>query len=151
MALFRRCEKRASRPMEVLFYRDYMRSGAWELRKKQYYARYAQACKICRATSNVQLNHIRYGNYGHERDRDLVPLCGDHHSRLHERIGVSGDMHYQTVYFLEEEIARHDAEHEERVAEPRYEYSPSPLSAVHTVLDMMARPIWRLFYGVMRW
>ena len=154
MALFRWREKRADRPMEVLFYRDYMRSSAWELRKKQYYEKYPKACKICADTVCVELNHIKYGNYGHERDRDLVPLCGDHHEQLHARIGVRGDMHRETQYFLADEIAKHDAREEKNsevpARRPDY-YSPSLVSSIDMIFDLAARPIWRLFYGMIRW
>ncbi|HEY4526697.1 MAG TPA: hypothetical protein VJK53_02515 [Candidatus Paceibacterota bacterium] len=157
MALFRRREKRSSRPMEVLFYRDYIQSGAWELRKKQYYAKYAKACKICGDTAGVELNHIKYGNYGHERDRDLVPLCGDHHEQLHARIGVRGDMHYQTAYFLADEITKQrtldrEAQKMEIMPQRPYDtYAPSLFSSIDDTLDAAARPIWRFWYGIFRW
>jgi len=139
--------------MEILFYRDYIVSSAWELRKKQYYDRYAKACKICGDTGNVQLNHIKYGNYGRELDKDLVPLCGGHHKKLHERIGVCGDMHRETRYFLEQEIAKHDAENEQKAeAEPMKEEEASILvSRVDALLDTASRPIWRILHGVTGW
>ena len=103
----------AGRPLATLFYRDYIVSSAWEIRKAQYYQRHAKACKICGATHNVQLNHIKYGNYGHEKDFDLVPLCGTHHQALHDKLGVRMNMHRQTEHFLRDMIAVWDAEHED--------------------------------------
>lgn len=139
--------------MEILFYRDYIVSSAWELRKKRYYDRYAKACKICGDTESVQLNHIKYGNYGRELDKDLVPLCGIHHKKLHERIGVRGDMHYQTRYFLEEEVAKHDVENEQEVeTKPAKEEEASKIvSMVDALLDTASRPIWRIFHGMIGW
>ncbi len=135
----------AGRPLATLFYRDYIVSNAWEFRKAQYYQRHAKACKICGATTNVQLNHIKYGNYGQEKDKDLVPLCGNHHQALHDKIGVRKDMHYQTEYFLADMIAAWDAEHEGVPQELATRAAPQKTSvSIAVILDRMARPIWAL-------
>ena len=125
-----------------------MGSAAWELRKKQYYDKYAKACKICGATSNVQLNHIKYGDYGHEQDRDLVALCGDHHEALHLKLGVRGNMRYQTRYFLDEMIKEWDDEHEKGIVhavEAREEtIAISSPSTLERFLEKLASPIWNV-------
>jgi len=143
--------------MEVLFYRDYIQSAAWEVRKKQYYSKYAKACHICGDTDQVELNHIKYGNYGHERDRDLVPLCRTHHQALHDLIGVRGNMHYQTAHFLRDEIAKQRAidmqlERESIFPQRRFDtYSPSLFSPIEQTLETAARPIWRFWYSIFGW
>ncbi|HVB20304.1 MAG TPA: hypothetical protein VNF51_03465 [Candidatus Paceibacterota bacterium] len=104
--------KGAGRPSATLYYRDYIQSAHWEVRKLQYYSRYAKACRICGDTDRVELNHIKYGNYGREEDRDLVPLCRTHHHAFHDLIGVRGNMRYQAQYFLEDMIKTWDGEHE---------------------------------------
>jgi hypothetical protein len=141
-------EKEDQRMRQVLFYRDYIVSNLWEIRKFKYYERHAKACKICGATKNVQLNHIKYGNYGNEIDRDLVPLCGDHHQELHDTIGVRKNMHYQTEHFLEKMIAKWDGEHEVAPLKAIAPVKSSP-SGFAKAVDRVARPIWRLF-GVRR-
>ncbi len=144
--------------MEVLFYRDYIQSSAWEVRKRQYFNTYARACTICGDTNSVELNHIRYGNYGHEHDRDLVPLCRTHHQQLHDIIGVRGNMHYQTAHFLTDEMTKQRArdrelEREEVIAPRRRfdQYAPSFFSSLDDTLETAARPIWRFWYGIFRW
>ena len=153
MAIFKRRAKRQDRPMEAIFYRDYIQSGAWELRKRRYFEHFAKRCQICGDAANIHLDHIKYGNYGHERDRDLVPLCDSHHKKLHETIAGGGDMQEHTALFLIEQKKKYDAEHvgeiEERVI--RDDYAPSLMTSVDAILHMTARPIWRLFYGVFRW
>ena len=135
----------------VIFYKDYMGSSLWELRKIRYYERFAKVCKICGAVKNVQLNHIKYGNYGNELDRDLVPLCGDHHQALHDKIGVRGNMHYQTEHFIQDMIEKWDAEHEDRVVKSSPRVAPSQ-SKMHLalVVEKIASPIWRVIYFVLR-
>ena len=150
MQFRRRDKKREEGPRCVLFYRDYITSELWEERKRQYFERYAKACKICGSTTYVQLNHIKYGNYGQERDRDLVPLCRDHHQALHDMIGVKSNMHYQTAFFLETEIKKYDAQNEGAyVSTPRIREQQDSFS-VQLFIERLARPIWQLIYYVIR-
>jgi len=143
----------AGRPLSTLYYRDYIISSAWEVRKAQYYQRYAKACKICGDTDRVELNHIKYGNYGQEKDKDLVPLCRTHHGALHAKIGVRKDMHYQTEYFLADMIAEWDTEHEisssSTVPSANVPIERGTPTLV-VVLDKLARPIWKLLALVLR-
>lgn len=141
----------AGRPLATLFYRDYIISSAWEVRKAQYYQRHAKACKICGATHNVQLNHIKYGNYGQEKDFDLVPLCGVHHQALHDKLGVRMNMHRQTEHFLRDMIAAWDAEHEGPMQSAIVSVpSAQSNTSVAVVIDRLARPIWWMVSMVFR-
>jgi hypothetical protein len=81
-------------------YRQYIGSRLWVRRKEAYYATHPKACAICKHP-RVELNHIYYGNYGLEKDEDLIPLCRSHHEALHREIGVHKDMRYATADFIE--------------------------------------------------
>lgn len=141
---------RGEQPHGKQFYRDYVKSTFWQLRKRRYFSRYGCKCTICGNTDRVELDHLMHGDYGHERDNDLVALCREHHLKLHSMIDAHGT-DFDRERFIEEETATHNAEEGNKEEEPRYEYSPSPLSSVHMILDTMARPIWRIIYGVLRW
>jgi hypothetical protein len=84
----------------VRVYREYIASWQWTKRKEAYYAKHSKECAICKSF-RVDLNHIYYGNYGFEKDEDLVPLCRTHHDALHRKIGVHKDMRYATADFIE--------------------------------------------------
>jgi hypothetical protein len=84
----------------IRVYREYITSWLWTKRKEAYYAKHAKECAICKSP-HVDLNHIYYGNYGFERDEDLIPLCRPHHEALHRKIGVQKDMRYATADFIE--------------------------------------------------
>ena len=143
MALFKR-------PLQKQFYRDYVKSTFWQLRKRRYISRHGRGCEICADTDRVDVYHLRAGDYGHERDADLVALCRAHHLEFQEMIEHEGD-NFDRAAFIREKMAEHEAEQEGKVIEPLYEYTPSFFSSVHMVLDMIARPIWRFWYGLMRW
>jgi hypothetical protein len=81
-------------------YREYIGSRLWAERKQRYYAEHPKQCAVCRSP-HVDLNHIYYGNYGFEKDEDLIPLCRSHHEALHRHIGVRKDMRYATGDFIE--------------------------------------------------
>jgi len=82
-------------------YREYISSRHWAERKVRYYKTHKKECALCHSTSHVELNHIYYGNFGFEKDEDLIPLCRGHHEMLHRHIGVSKDMRYATADFIE--------------------------------------------------
>lgn len=65
-------------------YLAYLRSERWaETRARYRRSRMPQTCRICGAAT-VDLHHRSYRRVGRERLQDLVPLCRDHHSALHE-------------------------------------------------------------------
>ena len=142
----------AGRPEKILYYRDYIQSVHWEIRKQQYYSRHAKACYICGDTDRVELNHKRYGNYGHKRDSDLVPLCRMHHQIITDRHKTRRNMRYQHDYMIDEMKREWDAEHEKPVASVFKERSvvEKKGSSVYQMLDTMARPIWKLIDIVLR-
>jgi hypothetical protein len=150
MAMFKR-RASADRPMEALFHDDYLKSQAWEVRKKQYFSKYPKECSVCGETDGIELLHLSHGNYGHERDRDLVVLCTKHRSALEERIRIEGDIGVATRRFFEDEMPKY--RDRERQKEPRLydNYSPSLLLSLQMTLDTISRPIWRFYSRIFRW
>lgn len=67
-------------------YKDYIASDAWK-RRKQWWRDHRRSprrrrCRVCHAR-HYALHHRTYRRLGHERLRDLVPLCHRHHEALH--------------------------------------------------------------------
>lgn len=136
----------ASRIREVIFYRDYIAGPLWAKRKEEYYSRHAKACYICGDTRGVELNHKKYGNYGHERDSDLVPLCRTHHQIITDRHKTRKNMRYQHDYMIEELKEEWDAEHEKGIVVERVPHKKQlGPSAIEMVLEKGAAPIWKMF------
>jgi len=67
-----------------LTYEEYINSRAWDRRRVLYFGAHRRACRFCGDTKNVQLHHRTYVRMGAELDDDLVPLCQQCHSMVHQ-------------------------------------------------------------------
>lgn len=81
-------------------YKDYICSIFWRMRKNEYYKKYGKFCFVCKSTNYINLHHIVYGEYGYEKDENLIPLCDFHHNLFHEQYELSGNMSEQTLEFV---------------------------------------------------
>ena len=89
------------KPEPLFHYQDYIKSEYWAARKQAYFETHAKKCAVC-GHPDVDLHHVRYGSYGHEKDSDLSPLCRFHHQELHYTIGVRRDTKYQSASVITE-------------------------------------------------
>ncbi len=62
------------------FYRIYIHSPAWQVRRERAIQRAGGRCQVCGARKRLQVHHVSYANLGHERDEDLTVLCWACHS-----------------------------------------------------------------------
>lgn len=70
-------------PIGKAGYRRYIRSPEWaEVRRRYRASKLPQRCRVC-GSARVDLHHRTYSHLGHERLRDLVPLCRADHRALH--------------------------------------------------------------------
>lgn len=76
-----RCRPRPPDPTPS--YMSKTESRRWTTRRAQYFRTHARACSICKATTKIDLHHLRYSTFGEEPDQDLIPLCHDHHDEVH--------------------------------------------------------------------
>ena len=69
-------------------YYDYINSDAWtKIRKLYYNSSIAKKCYICDvpySEENLDLHHLHYNTFMHERIQDLVYLCRKCHELVHE-------------------------------------------------------------------
>ncbi len=134
------------KPEPLFHYRDYIKSEYWTERKRQYYEMHEKKCAVC-GHPDVDLHHIRYGNYGHERDIDLAPLCRVHHQELHDAVGVRKDTKYQSSSFIQDAKEAWERRFSEPITLHRVSAPTIPKGdhiAVAHALHRVAAPIWRL-------
>lgn len=64
-------------------YSIYLKTDWWINRKKKFFESHLKICYCCGNTSK-DLHHNNYSRMGRELDKDLIPLCHDCHTKVHE-------------------------------------------------------------------
>lgn len=95
---------RKTRSADRAKYNAYLKSGAWQKRRRTYFAAvrasgFEPACQVCQKMlkdlGSLDLHHVSYdgvvklpdGRFqSREADRDLVPLCREHHEAIHQQL-----------------------------------------------------------------
>ncbi len=83
-------------------YDVYIHSEEWLEVKNRYYRKFGRKCAACGSVNRVHLHHMYYGNFGHEEDADLIPLCEKHHKEYHDKNGTQRNMIKRTMDFVNE-------------------------------------------------
>ena len=65
----------------------YLKSSIWSQKRQQTLQRDNYACVECGRHTDLNVHHIRYTNIFHEQPADLLTLCSDCHTALHNRVG----------------------------------------------------------------
>ena len=65
----------------------YLKSSAWHQKRQQTLQRDNYACVECGRHTDLNVHHIRYSNIFNEQPADLLTLCSDCHTALHDRVG----------------------------------------------------------------
>ena len=126
------------KPAELTNYRDYIQSAYWIERKRLYYLGHPHKCAVC-GHPDVELHHLKYGSYGHERDKDLAALCRVHHEELHHAIALRKNMFYQSIAVIEDMKAQWE---EFRNGPVQKTPIPKTGSSFVDLIERLARPIW---------
>ncbi len=82
------CRRKGARTQ--LPYSEYLKSDHWQARRLKALAKGDNKCRICAATSALEVHHNTYERLGHERAADLVVLCRKCHQLFHD----SGELKY---------------------------------------------------------
>ena len=64
-------------------YREYLKTDWWKSRKKKFFENHLKICYCC-GKGSKDLHHNNYSRLGQELDKDLVLLCHDCHTEVHE-------------------------------------------------------------------
>lgn len=79
----------AARQSGYASYEAYLASPTWEIfRKKALSAWNLEGCLICGRAAT--LHHISYQRVCHEHPSDVVPLCVEHHEKVHRYHASTG-------------------------------------------------------------
>jgi hypothetical protein len=110
-----------------LSYAEYLDSELWQQTKRRYYASdYPKRCLVC-GRPEVDLHHRTYVRLGKEELFDLVPLCREHHQRLHEMIKSDPDLCVEDTYDclpkLKTDGQSHNTDIEKRIISKKEESS----------------------------
>ena len=71
-----------------MFRKDaYLKSSTWSQKRQQALQRDNYACVECGRHTDLNVHHIRYNNIFNEQSADLLTLCSDCHTALHDRVG----------------------------------------------------------------
>ena len=65
----------------------YLQSSIWQQKRNQTLQRDNYACTSCGRHTSLNVHHIRYSNIFNEQPADLLTLCSDCHTALHDRVG----------------------------------------------------------------
>ena len=65
----------------------YLQSSIWSQKRNQTLQRDNYACTSCGRHTSLNVHHIRYSNIFNEQPADLLTLCSDCHTALHDRVG----------------------------------------------------------------
>lgn len=73
----------ALRKLGFVDYQDYLKSSWWLTTRNEYYKScLLQNCMIC-GNKDFLLHHVTYKDLGCEKIENFLPLCQDHHKKLH--------------------------------------------------------------------
>lgn len=74
---------------ELFMYKKdaYLKSSIWSQKRNQILERDHYACVECGRHTDLNVHHIRYSNIFNEQPTDLLTLCSDCHTALHDRVG----------------------------------------------------------------
>ena len=79
----------------------YLQSSIWHQKRNQTLERDNYACTSCGRHTSLNVHHIRYSNIFNEQPADLLTLCSDCHTALHDRVGYPSTYEdYMTKEYL---------------------------------------------------
>lgn len=91
-------------------YDRYIGSAKWAHRKQAFFATHPRECVACGTTEDVQVHHRTYDRFTQELDDDLVALCQEHHSIVHQmhriRGGTLDQITDETISLLRRRVSR---------------------------------------------
>lgn len=93
----------------TLGYRLYMASPEWYAIRKRKLQETGYRCQGCSSNERLQVHHLTYERFGHERDTDLMVLCHICHAAEHGFAPDVGPIAGPTVAEMSEPIKVREA------------------------------------------
>lgn len=72
-------------------YAEYIRSEAWQIRRKWKLEQADFKCQVCNSGGELHVHHRTYARLGSERENDLTVLCKKCHEKFHDRLPAKPD------------------------------------------------------------
>lgn len=75
-------------------YNEYIVSEEWYQKRPAIFELKGDKCIICGKNHNIDIHHLNYDYLGHEEDNnfaDVIPLCRDCHSKIHNFLDTNED------------------------------------------------------------
>lgn len=70
--------------LNIANYDLYLNSDIWRAFRSKYYKLSKKLyCRVCKSFK-IELHHINYSRLGNEMLTDVIPLCREHHEKIHE-------------------------------------------------------------------
>jgi len=87
-------------------YDNFINSSEWAAIKNRYWRTHSRTCAVCSTSKYIHLHHMVYGQFGQEKDDDLIPLCREHHDEYHAQNGTQRNMKRRTMEFIQQKLAK---------------------------------------------
>lgn len=72
-------------------YKSYLKTEHWQHFRKEVIEHYDGKCAVCNSEKDLNVHHRSYKNRGRETFNDVVLLCRDCHSKIHEISGETNE------------------------------------------------------------
>ncbi len=86
--------KKGNKYMSTKEKEKYMKGEQWKALRILTRLRDGSKCRVCGSMRNLNCHHIHYDNLGNEELDDLVTLCENCHTKLHEELGYDRNGYY---------------------------------------------------------
>lgn len=73
-------------------YEQYLKTEHWKLIRQQKLIQADYRCQICNSAHGPEVHHRTYERLGHEDLADLTVLCGDCHSKFHDKLPAQSEV-----------------------------------------------------------
>jgi len=64
-------------------YLEYLNSWEWKIKRESAIRRAKGKCRLCSRKNELNVHHLTYERFGHERDEDLLVVCTRCHNDIH--------------------------------------------------------------------
>lgn len=99
-------KKSKKKKWKKIDYNKYIKSKKWYKKRNWYFKNNDNICKSCGSNENIHLHHINYDRLGNEKMKDLMPLCIECHTKLHEKYGSKDILNSTKAFLMEEQYKK---------------------------------------------
>lgn len=87
----KRLRAQLSRAAPQVDYDRYMRSKAWQIKRRKFLAHFNCQCALCGSKDHLHVHHLHYETLGNERVEDVLVCCRRCHFLVHQEPQTNAD------------------------------------------------------------